>query len=66
MPDMTRELRTNLFRLAASSAISIVLGLVGRELARSMRRTQTAKKIDRKLDQAIEDTMDCSDPITQY
>lgn len=63
---MTRELRTNLFRLAASSAISIVLGLIGREIARVVRHNQVTRKLDRKLDQAIEDTMDCSDPIAKY
>ena len=62
----TNDFRNHVFRLVASSAISIVLGLVGREISRSVRRARTRKRIEHKLDTALEQSMDCSDPVAQY
>ena len=61
-----RDLRLNLARLLGVSAISIMVGLVGREIALKVRRSQVKKVKSLKLDVALEDSMDCSDPVAQY
>lgn len=61
-----KDLRNHLVRLMASSAVSIVMGLVGREIAHHVRRTRAKKKVEKKLDLALEHSMDCSDPVAQY
>lgn len=49
-----------------------VLGILGAasvlasQVARESQRRQTKKEADRKLDIAVEHSMDCSDPIACY
>ena len=61
-----RDLRLNLARLLGVSVISIMVALVGREIALKVRRGTVKRSKDRKLDVALEDSMDCSDPVAQY
>ena len=61
-----RDLRLNLARLLGVSAISIMVALVGIEIALKVRRGKVKRSKDRKLDIALEDSMDCSDPVAQY
>gem|GEM_PF-4764160 len=61
-----RDLRLNLARLLGVSAISIMVALVGREIGLKVRRGKVKRSKDRKLDIALEDSMDCSDPVAQY
>lgn len=39
---------------------------VGVNLMRAVQEKQQFKKVDRKLDMAVEDTMDCSDAVARY
>ena len=61
-----KELRLNLARLLGASAISIIAGLVGRKIVHKVHRSRFKKHEDLKLDVALEQSMDCSDPVGTY
>ncbi len=39
---------------------------VGINLMRAMEERRQFRRVDRKLDMAVEDTMDCSDAVARY
>ncbi|MEQ1934072.1 MAG: hypothetical protein ABL962_09355 [Fimbriimonadaceae bacterium] len=53
-------------RLLGVGAVTIMIGLVGYEVAQQIRKGRCRKHLDHKLDLALADSMDCSDPITKY
>ncbi len=44
----------------------MMFGLIGMEVAQKIRRTRIKTHIDLQLDSALEDSMDCSDPVAKF
>ncbi len=53
-----------------TGVLTLVLGrvvyCVAKKLLAEASRRSELKELDARLDRAVEDTMDCSDPITKY
>lgn len=62
-------MRSQTAKLVKTMTILSTLGTlitVGVNLARALNDRKAFKKVDRKLDDALEDSMDCSDATAKY
>lgn len=67
MPCMRQAQQSRaLMPIIASAAGAALASWAVKTLMNKMFETHKFKKIDKKLDNAISDTMDCSDPIAKY
>ena len=55
-----------LVQILGAGAVTVALGFVGRRYALSTRKTKVRKSLDKKLDLALADSMDCSDSVARY
>lgn len=53
-------------RIVRAGALTVMFGLIGMEVAQKIRRTRIKTHIDLQLDSALEDSMDCSDPVAKF
>lgn len=66
---MVQEKTMRLNHLLMAVSVLGVLGaasVLAAQVARESQRKQTKKEVDRKLDMAVEASMDCSDAIASY
>ncbi|MBL8064665.1 MAG: hypothetical protein JNM34_02285 [Chthonomonadaceae bacterium] len=60
------EVKQSLFGLTVMSAGAMILGLVVRKIASRRKFADLRQRMEQKLDQMLEDSMDCSDATAQY
>ncbi len=58
--------RITVLQVIGAGALTIALGYAGRRYSLNMRKNQVSRRIDRKLDEALADSMDCSDAVASY
>ncbi len=55
-----------IYRILGVGALTIMVGLIGLEVAQRSKRCRRWKKADIALDDALNDSMDCSDAVAKY
>jgi hypothetical protein len=63
---MNRTHKNKIMRFIGASLASVAVGIVSSKIVSMMRTIGAKKEVEKKLDSALEDSMDCSDPVTKY
>ncbi|MCE9558567.1 MAG: hypothetical protein K8R88_06410 [Armatimonadetes bacterium] len=62
----SQTLKLKLFKVVLSSAISMVAVMIGQRVASAMCRAKARQLAEDRLDEALQDSMDCSDAVAKY